>query len=281
MFYLYDGKICGMEGFLDSLKISYSDNQRITPATKSGVIFIHGFPLNRSSWASQIKSLDATQRVIAYDQRGHGGSPASAIPYLFESLVDDLFGLLDHLQLDRAILCGLSMGGYVALRAMERDPNRFKALILSDTKSEGDPDTARLNRAKDVAMITKDGVRTYASVFARRCLTPETVSGQPTLVKEVEDIIAKNAPAAMQATLVALATRTDTTESLSKIRVPTLILVGEKDAVTPPAAAKNLHDRIQGSQLVTIPNSAHFSNLENPSAFNAALTSFLSTLPSD
>ncbi len=266
-----------MEDLVNTLKLSYNDSPNSTSQASWGVVFIHGFPFDQTMWAAQVSALKGRCRTIAYDQRGHGKTPATG-PYLFESLVDDLIGLLDHLKLQQAVLCGLSMGGYVALRAAERNPERVKGLVLCDTKSESDPDAARLNRAKDLAAIRKDGLNAFASAFARRTLTAATVQNNPQILAGVEKMIASNPVQGVEAALVALATRTDTTESLAKIKAPTLILVGEQDPITPPAASQKMHERIVGSTLVQLPNASHLSNLENTEAFNAALLSFLQTI---
>lgn len=230
-------------------------------------------------WADQVHALDPHYRVVSYDHRGHGLSPASARPFLFESFVDDLLGLLDHLHLSKVVLCGLSMGGYVALRATERAPEKIHGLILSDTRSEGDTDAARLNRAKDLAVIQREGLTAFAAQLTRRSLAPATVENNLSLVSQVEKMIIGNPVAGVEAALVALATRTDTTASLAKIHVPTLVIVGEHDALTPPAAAQSLQQKTPGAQLITVPKSGHLSNMENPDAFNGALLAFLNSLP--
>ncbi len=274
----HHAKIWPMEGFLDSLKISYTDHQKTTASTSAAVVFIHGFPFDRTMWSAQVSAIGASARVITYDHRGLGKSPLREQPFLFESFVDDLMALLDQLHIEKAILCGLSMGGYVALRATERHPERVKGLVLCDTKSDADPDAAKLNRHKDALLIQNEGLHAFAIQFVRRCLTANTVQTNPALVANIEAMIQRCPVQGVIGTLVALATRTSTTDSLSHIKAPTLILVGDQDAITPPSASQMMKERIPGSVLTVIPQAAHLSNLENPHAFNTAFLRFLQSL---
>jgi 3-oxoadipate enol-lactonase len=242
------------------------------------IVFIHGFPLSHQMWNPQIETLQQKYRLIAYDIRGHGRSDAGDGQYLLEFFVDDLIGLLDHLKIDRAVLCGLSMGGYIALRAVERNPQRCRALILCDTRSEADSNEAKLKRAAAIKTVKEKGVKAFADEFIKPLFAPQTFSANPGIVESVRQMIQSNPPAGICGALLALAGRTDTTASLPKISVPTLILVGEHDGLTPPAAAEAIHARIPNSELRIIPNAGHLSNLENPQHFNRHLLEFLARL---
>ena len=239
------------------------------------VVFIHGFPFNHSMWEPQMLALPNDIRAIAFDVRGHGDSDVADGIYTLEFFVDDLIALLDHLVLKQAVLCGLSMGGYIALRAMERHPDRFKGLVLCDTQSAADSNEARVKRSASIRAVRTNGVKAFAEGFVKAVFTPQSFESKPGAVDKIRNIIEANAPLGICGTLVALASRTDTTASLSQIKVPTLILVGEQDAITPVAASQSLHDKISGSEMVVIPNAAHMSNLENPEEFNTALLRFL------
>ncbi len=122
------------------------------------VVLVHGFPFSHSMWDPQVQALSKTFRVIAYDVRGHGASDAADGPASIDLFVDDLIGILDSLRLDRVAICGLSMGGYIALRAAERHPDRFSALILCDTKSTADTEEGKKKRIL-TAEIVKNSTR--------------------------------------------------------------------------------------------------------------------------
>jgi 3-oxoadipate enol-lactonase len=251
------------------------DHTETGPADGPPVVLIHGFPFSQEMWTPQIGVLSPQFRVIAYDVRGHGKSPPGDGQYTLEFFVDDLIGLLDHLKIDRAILCGLSMGGYIALRAVERNPERVRALVLCDTRSEADSNEARIKRAGAIKTVKQQGVPAYAEGFVKAVFAPESFTTKPDAVGKIKQIIQANSALGICGTLLALAARTDTTAALPKIRVPTLILVGDQDTLTPPTAAEAMREKIPQSKMYVIPHAAHMSNLENPQQFNAHLLDFL------
>lgn len=225
-------------------------------------------------WEEQARLLAPSFRVITYDQRGHGKSAAGNGRYIFEDFVDDLFGLLDALHIQKAILCGLSMGGYTALRALERHPERFQGLVLCDTRSEPDSDQAKAKRAANLRTLREEGIPAFAEPFLKAVFAPSSFSERPAVVDRIRQTILANPLEGIQGTLIALATRTDCTPGLSNIQVPTLILVGDQDAVAPPSTAQAMHDRIASSQFALIPGAGHMSNLENPEFFNSQIHAF-------
>ncbi len=239
------------------------------------IVLIHAFPLNQTMWSPQISALSKKYRVIAYDIRGHGKSEVGDGQYTLELFVDDLIALLDHLKIEKTILCGLSMGGYIALRALERHPERISKLVLSDTRSEADSDEAKVKRSATLKLIKEKGVSVFAEEFVKSALIPETFTTHPEVVQTVQEMILKNSPLGICGALLALASRTDTTAFLNKIKIPTLILVGEKDQITPFSAADSLKEKIPNAQMHVIPCAGHFSSLENPTEFNRRLLSFL------
>jgi 3-oxoadipate enol-lactonase len=244
-------------------------------AGKPPVVFVHGFPFSQEMWSPQVQTLQSAFRVITYDHRGHGRSDAGDGQYLLEFLVDDLIALLDHLKIEKAILCGLSMGGYVALRAVERNPERVRALVLCDTRSEADTNEAKLKRAAGIRTIKEKGVPAFAEGFLKQVFAPKSFETQPQAVELIRKIILANPPLGICGTLLALASRTDTTAALPGITVPTLVLVGDQDPITPPAAAQSIQKAVPGAELHILPNAAHMSNLENTEAFNQHLLAFL------
>jgi len=239
------------------------------------ILFVHGFPFSHVMWKRQLSEVSQLYRAIAYDIRGHGESYVGDGQYTIEGHVDDLISLLDFLKIEKSVIVGLSMGGYIALRALERNPGRFLAAALCDTRSEADTNENKLKRAEGIKGVKRDGSAQFADAFVKGVFASDTFKQNPEVVEEIRTIIARTTPLGIAGTLLALASRTDTTASLSSIRIPMLILVGEHDATTPPSASQSLHARIPGSELHLIPRAAHMSNLENPEEFNKHLLTFL------
>lgn len=242
------------------------------------IIFIHGFPFNLETWEPQMRALPNQFRAIAYDVRGHGKSEVGDGQYSVEFFVDDLLGLLDHLVIKKAVICGLSMGGYIALRAVERHADRFNGLILCDTKSGADSNEGRVKRAATLKSVKTNGVEQFAESFVKSVLSESTIRNNPVLAENVKSIIKGNSSMGIGGTLLALACRTDTTPFLPAISCPTLILCGEHDVLTPPAESESMHRLIKDSIYHVISNAAHLSNFENPATFNEKLIPFLKSI---
>ncbi len=243
------------------------------------IVFIHGFPFSHKMWASQREAVSSSFRTIAYDLRGLGESSMGDGQYTIEGHVDDLIALLDHLEIQQTVVVGMSMGGYITLRALERNPERFRAAVLCNTRSEADGNEAKISRARAMAAVKSRGSLWFAEDFVKKIFAPESFARVPDAVELIRTTIAHTPPLAIAGMLLALAARTDTTSSLAAIAVPTLILVGEHDTTTPPEASRSMFERIRGSQLHIIPGAAHMSPLENPGAVNEHLNTFLSGLP--
>ncbi len=238
------------------------------------IVLIHGFPLSHEMWANQIEVLKKVNRVVACDLRGQGRSEVGDGQFTLEFLVDDLIALLDHLKIDRTILCGLSMGGYVSLRAVVRNTERVSGMVLCDTKPEADSNETKLARGAAIKAIKKNGLDVYAQAFLKGALSPSSLRDL-TLVETMAKIIRQNKVLGLCGTLLALAGRTDTTSFLPKIAVPTLILVGEQDTIAPPEHSRRMQSLIPNSELHIIPQAGHMTNMENPTTFNTHLLNFL------
>ena len=244
------------------------------------VTFIHGFPFSHAMWKPQIEAAGRFCRTLAYDVRGHGESDIGDGQYTIESHVDDLIALLDHLSIARTVAGGLSMGGYITLRALERYPERFAAAVLCDTKSEADSNEAKLKRAAGMVSVKREGAAAYADAMIKDLFAPESYTRTPDAIKLIRTMIAGTSPLSIAGTLLALAARTDTTPSLARIAVPVLILGGDQDAISPPPILTAMRDRIPGSELHIVPHAGHVSNLENAAFFNDKLVGFLSRIVS-
>ena len=242
------------------------------------IILIHGFPFNKSMWNKQVEVLIENYRVISYDIRGHGKSDPGTDDFSIGLFVDDLIGLMDFLNIQKAMLCGLSMGGYIALNAVENFPKRFNALILCDTTCTADTPEIKEKRTMAIENIEKYGVEQYANESIRNLFALETfiTSKEKTIV--IKEMIMKTSVQTLSATLLALAARKETCSKLNKIKIPVLILVGEEDKITPPSAATFMHKNIQGSKLHIIEHAAHLSNIENTYEFNEHLMKFVSSI---
>jgi len=248
------------------------------PRTGIPVVFIHGFPFDRTMWKPQVTALRKEFHVVTYDVRGHGKSGVGDAQYSIEYFVDDLMALLDHLKLSKVVVVGLSMGGYIALRAIERNPDRFRAIVLCDTRSEADGNEGKVKRATQANAVKTSGIKPFAEAFVKGAFYEKTFETKPEVVAAVKEVIEVTSPLAVAGTLLALAARTDTTASLFSIKVPTLILVGQHDALTPPSASHAMKDKIPGAELFIIPRAGHLSNLEQEEEFNKHLLEFLKKL---
>lgn len=248
------------------------------PRTGIPVVLIHGFPFDRAMWKPQVSVLKKEFHVVTYDVRGHGKSGVGDGQYSVEYFVDDLIALLDHLKLSKVVVAGLSMGGYIALRAIERNPERFRGIVLCDTRSEADGNEGKVKRATQANAVKSSGMKSFAESFTKGVFYEKTFETKPDVVAAIREVIEHASPLAVAGTLLALAARTDTTASLFSIKVPTLILVGQHDALTPPSASHAMKDKIPHAEIFIIPRAGHLSNLEQEEEFNLHLLNFLKKL---
>ena len=256
---------------INDIQMAYSETGAGRP-----VVLIHGYPFNRSLWNEQIAALSGSYRVIAPDLRGFGESDSSDGSATMNRMAQDVAALLDHLGVPRVTIGSLSMGGYVALAFYKQFASRVRALILADTRATSDTEEARQNRTQQAEKAIAEGMAGIADAMLPKLLTPETVSKRPEIVKRVRDMMLKTKPEGAAAALRGMAERDDQTSLLSKITVPTLILVGAEDAITPVADSEKMNQAIAGSRLVVLENAGHVSNLERTEKFNEALLDFLS-----
>jgi 3-oxoadipate enol-lactonase len=254
---------------IDNIQMAYTDVGSGRP-----VVLLHGYPFNRSLWNEQITALSDSYRVIAPDLRGFGESDSSEGPSTMNRMAKDVALLLDYLEIPRATIGALSMGGYVALAFYKQFASRVRALILADTRAQADTEEAKQTRAQQAEKALSEGMAGIADAMLPKLLTPETVSKRPEIVKRVRDMMLKTKPEGAAAALRGMAERDD--QTTLKISVPALIIVGAEDAITPVADSEKMNQAITGSRLVVLENAGHVSNLERTENFNEALLDFLS-----
>lgn len=239
-------------------------------------MLLHAFPLGARMWEPQAPLATRGWHVVMPQFRGFDTTEAS--PRQAASLDDyaqDVVDVLDELRVERAVVGGLSMGGYVALSLYRRVPERFAGLLLADTRAEADSDGSRANRRRLIDVAGASGASAIADEMLPTLLGDTTAATQPTLADRVRALILSNPVATIQAALGAMMTRADSTSLLTSISVPTLVVVGSEDRLTPPALSVAMAAAIPGAELVTVPRAGHLSNLEQPVLFNDAVVSFL------
>ncbi len=239
------------------------------------LILIHAFPLNRQMWRNQLQDLSSISYVLAPDLPGFGESLNLQGDIHIHAYADAIIEFMDHFPLSKAVLAGCSMGGYILFDLWRRYPERIAGLILADTRSEADSPEAKEKRLNTIAQVQEEGTAPLAESMVPNLLSDSTIMNNDDIVKEVRDMILSTSPQAVTHALHALAGRPDSTDTLYSITVPTLIIVGEDDGITPPEIAQSMQKNIPKAQLAIIPNAGHLSPLENPKEVNSRMQDFL------
>jgi len=244
------------------------------------VVLLHGFPLNRSMWTGQLTGLGSVYRVIAPDLRGQGSTAAPEGVYTMDEMADDVIETLDALGLrEPVVLGGLSMGGYVALAAMARYAERFRGLILMDTRATADTLEAAANREVLARQVETTGdLAPMVDAMLPRLFSPLTRERGADVIAEARDAMLATQPLGIVGALRGMAVRPDRTGLLPSIRVPTLVLVGGDDVISPPAEMQGVAAAIPGARFEVIADAGHLAPLERPAACNAAIRGFLQQL---
>lgn len=242
------------------------------------VIFLHGFPFDKTMWQMQLDFLKTSNRVIACDIRGFGKSRDEQSALRMELFADDLIAFMDELSIDKAIVCGLSMGGFIALNARQRFPDRFEALILCDTQCIADTPEVKKKRAAVIDEIAVNGVTGFNEGFIKSVFHNDSLVDKKELVANLRSVVFANSQHIIAMGLTALAERSETCSGLGAVTIPTLIICGREDEVTPLAQSEFMHANIKGSILRIIDHAGHVSNLEHPDEFNKHLLGFLTPL---
>ncbi len=242
---------------------------------KLPVIFLHAFPLCNRMWDRQVEALQGKYKVITYDLRTFGYSEYGNGHFTMDSHVSDLISIIDSLKLEKPIVCGLSMGGYILLRALELYHNKFKGAILADTKAESDNNPTKIKRAEQIQMIKNGQREQFTENFIKAALTETNFNEKKELVDFLKEMIGWQKNEAIEGALLTLGARTDTTESLEKVDIPVLVMAGKDDKLVPPEFSKIIYGKTKNSDLKLISNAGHLPNMENPEEFNKALMDFL------
>lgn len=239
------------------------------------VIFIHGFPYDHTMWESQIEALKDNYYCVAYDVRGLGESTVGDGQYTMEFFVDDLFEIIKELKLVKPVICGLSMGGYIAFRAAEKDQDKLGGLILCDTRADADDNAAKFKRAENIKLINTEGVTKFADMFVTNTFADETPAQNEKMFLAVRNKTHNQNPVGVKGCIIAIGSRTNTTPFLPQIKIPSLVIVGSFDKLTPPPMMRAIADQIPNSEVGVIPFAGHMTPLENPDAVNDLLVGFL------
>lgn len=258
---------------VNDISISYLTNDSFNPSVT--VIFIHGFPFSKNMWAPQFEDIPEEIQVLALDVRGHGGTTSGHGFFNMEVFADDLISFVEKMELKRVVLCGCSMGGYIALRAYEKSPTLFNGLILSDTHSFADDNAIKKNRFDTIQTVLSYGKRAFSIGFAKKIFSEKTLSEKPEVVELIRSTIRRNSERDICATLLALASRADTSTSLKNIKVPVLIIRGEEDKLVSLEKVNFMSKEIPDVRHLEIPECGHLPNLENPRRFNGEMKNFL------
>ncbi|MBN1909586.1 MAG: alpha/beta fold hydrolase [Pirellulales bacterium] len=262
---------------VNDVELAYVDQ-----GTGPVVLLVHGFPLDHTMWRSQIDALAERCRVLAPDLRGFGRSgPVDEQTTVIgmDPFADDLAGLLDEAGVrEPIVLCGLSMGGYIALAFLRRHAARLGGLILCDTRATADTADGIAARRQTAQRVLDEGPGFLAETMPSKLFAPATLQERPELVDAIRDVILHTDRRTIAAASLGMGQRMDSTDLLPTAPCPALVLVGQEDVLSPPAEMRALADALPQAQFVEIPGGGHLAPLENPEAVNRAILSFVSSL---
>lgn len=240
------------------------------------VLFIHGFPLDRTMWRQVMATLTGWRR-IAPDLRGLG---VSDVPesYSMAEYADDLAALLAALHVQNVVVCGLSMGGYVAFELIRRHPGRVRALILANTRADPDDEAGKRRRGDMIALVEREGPAALADVLLPQLLAPANLRAMPHVAQHLRTMIGGSPVKGVVGALRAMRDRPDARPLLAEIKVPTLVIAGREDQLISPASSRTLADAVPGAQFTLIPDAGHLTPLEQPVTTSRVIAEFLASL---
>jgi pimeloyl-ACP methyl ester carboxylesterase len=240
------------------------------------LVLLHAFPLGADMWGPQLDRVPSGWRMIAPDLRGFGGTllHAGERPTM-DDYAADVVSLLDHLELERAVIGGLSMGGYVTFALHRLAPERFSGVVLANTRPQADTPEGKKGRLDMSQLVRSEGPAAVADKMLPKLLGETTRQSSPEVERDVRRMIEANRAEGIDAAIHAMLERPDSTPGLGRIATPTLVVAGGEDAIIPPREAEALRDAIERSHLVVLPGAGHLANLESPADFSEALQNFL------
>jgi len=259
---------------LSGVEMAYDD-----AGTGAAVVLLHGFPFDRSMWREQFDFLSANGfRAIAPDLRGLGENRFDGEIATMDDMARDVAALMDELRIDQAVICGLSMGSYVAFEFVHLFPARVRALVLAGARAQGADEAERKSREDKAQQVLINGIAPFVEAMLPDLLAPETLAEKPVVVARVREMILRTNLHGAAAAQRGMAARRDYSGDLSDINVPTLIIAGREDVVRKPDDAELIHLGITKSILEVIDDAGHLMNLEQPEVFNRMVVDFLRLL---
>jgi len=260
-----------MRGFVGGLEMQWWEEGH----GPEGWVFLHAFPLYAAMWRPQLERLPSGWQALAPDLRGFGGTDAPhEEAYTMAEMADDVAALMDKVGMHRAVIVGLSMGGYVAQQMWARHRDRVRALVLACTRARADTPEERERRLELAAQVEREGIEPLIAHYLPRFFQVKGRRDDSELVQRVRRWMEETKPAAAARALRGMAERPDCTELLGTIDVPVLVLGGREDQLVPPAEIEALAAAIPGAEQVLLDDAGHLANLEQVEAFTAALVRF-------
>jgi 3-oxoadipate enol-lactonase len=259
----------------NGLIVNYDDNG---PVFAPAVIFIHGSPFNKSVWDLQTEALKNNYRVISYDLRGHGETAGTSDDLSIGVHSADLIDLMERLEVPNAVLCGLSLGTYIAMDAIEKHPSRFNGLVLSGVQCVTDSTETKTERSSRLAKLRSKGIDAFVEDSIRLYFSSRSFISRKEEVRSVRSMMLQTKPESIFGTFHALDNRREYCTALRDLKVPVMILMGSEDLITPVSAARNVQDNIKGAAMFVIEYAGHLANLENTHEYNEHLKRFVDHL---
>ncbi len=242
------------------------------------VVLLHAFPLSSAMWLAQREGLSTVCKVITPDLRGFGGSVLGEDEPSLDVMADDVVRLLDREGVDRAVVGGLSMGGYVTMALCRRHPDRLLGVILAGTKAGADPEAARSNRERIAAAVLEEGTSVLLREVLPGLVGQTTVRRRAMVFGRVRGLVQSAPPTAVAWAQRAMAGRPDSFDTLRALKTPVLVIVGEEDEIAPLAEAEAMVEAVPDGRLAVIEKAGHLSAVEQPEAFNRAVSGFVAGL---
>ena len=258
---------------IHGIDLDYRDQRTGIP-----LVFLHAFPLNQHMWTDQLDTLQSHCRTISLDLRGFGLSGGSEDTVSMDRMAADVRELLTAIGVHRIVLVGLSMGGYVSLAFYRMYRETLRAMVLADTRATEDKPEAKERRHKFAEKVERDGVSSITEEMVSALLGHTSIERRPSVVQRVRTLIESNSPAGIAGAQRAMAARRDSTDLLSQMDLPVLVISGAEDKLTPVAEAESMRQSIKGARLKVIDEAGHLSNIECPDEFSGALFEFIESL---